>query len=489
MAPMIDGLSRPASAAALVGTFDRSRLSRISRAGLRLSDHKLILTAGDLYIAMLSVAGALLLWAVRDEGSVSALFLRQHAYWFAAVLPWMLLLTPTYHVSVVFSAKDTTKAVAKAAAIGLALYPLVYFMAPRELLPRLVVLYFFLIAGLLTIGWHLAYIRTFTRAANRRRVAIIGTGSAAQIIQVVLKRVARDMMVVAFVHIEDDEPPKTVDRLPVWAGADGLHELVEQHNVSEIVLATDTPIEGSVLRALVKCQEMGTDVVRMSTAYERLLQRIPINHLESDWVFTTLVDSMRLQDASRLAKRTVDVIGGLLGSLAFLVLLPLVGSLIWATAGRPILFKQLRIGRNDKPFQLIKFRTMTEDAERHGPQWTRADDRRVTAVGRFLRRTRLDEFPQFINVLQGHMSLVGPRPERPEFVSELEQTIPFYRTRLMVRPGLTGWAQVNYRYGDSVTDSAVKLEYDLYYIKHRSFVFDFLIALRTIKTIVTFSGR
>jgi lipopolysaccharide/colanic/teichoic acid biosynthesis glycosyltransferase len=244
-----------------------------------------------------------------------------------------------------------------------------------------------------------------------------------------------------------------------------------------------------MLQALVDCQETGAEVVRMSTIYERFLERIPIDHLEPDWVFTSLVDAMRFRDTSSLAKRAADIVGGLVGTVIFLLVIPIIGPAIWLTGGGPILFRQVRVGRDNKPFHLIKFRTMVAAAERDGPRWAGVKDGRVTPFGRILRRSRLDEIPQFLNVLKGDMSLVGPRPERPEFVEELSGLIPFYRARLMVRPGLTGWAQVNYRYGDSVADAAVKLEYDLYYIKHRSMLFDLLVGALTVKTVLMFSGR
>ena len=477
------------STALPTGDAESARLSRLRRSGLQLSEHRFILRMGDLLASATAVAIALWIWTVVSGDSFTVVFLREHARWFVAVVPWMLLLMPAYHVSVAFSVKATANTVARAAVAGAVLYPLVYFFAPRQVLPRLVVLYFLVVASALTLAWRLAYVHIFTRAQHRHRVAIVGAGRAGQAIAEVLRRVARHTVVVAFVDDDKTEPRGRVDGVPVFAGPEGLRRVVAEQSVSEIVLATRGKIKGPLFRALVDCQEAGADVVGMSTVYERLLQRIPINNLQSDWMFTSLVDAVRLHDASRLAKGTLDIIGGLVGTLIFLLAVPLLGPAIWLNTGRPVLFRQLRIGRGNEPFRLIKFRTMVQDAERDGPRWAGANDRRVTLLGRFLRRSRLDEIPQFLNVLKGDMSLVGPRPERPEFVAELEQTIPFYRTRLMVRPGLTGWAQVNYRYGDSVTDAALKLEYDLYYIKHRSLLFDLAILVRTVKTILTFRGR
>ena len=168
---------------------------------------------------------------------------------------------------------------------------------------------------------------------------------------------------------------------------------------------------------------------------------------------------------------------------------PVVAVAIWFESGGPIFYSQVRVGRGGTTFDVFKFRTMIRDAEGTGPaRWTAPNDPRVTRVGRFLRRTRLDELPQAINVLRGEMSLVGPRPERPEFVEFLERQVPFYRTRLIVKPGVTGWAQVNHPYGDSVEDARAKLEYDLYYIKHRSILFDLRIVLRTVGTVISFQG-
>ena len=188
-------------------------------------------------------------------------------------------------------------------------------------------------------------------------------------------------------------------------------------------------------------------------------------------------------------KRAVDVAAGCAGCAALLVLLPVVGPLVWLDVGRPVFYRQRRCGLAGRPFSLVKLRTMGDDAEPDGPRWASPDDRRASRFGRFLRRSRLDEMPQFWNVLRGEMSLVGPRPERPEFVDELARRIPGYRQRLLVRPGLTGWAQVNHPYGSSVEDALAKLEYDLYYVRHGSPWLDTVIAWRTARTMLTLAGR
>ena len=189
------------------------------------------------------------------------------------------------------------------------------------------------------------------------------------------------------------------------------------------------------------------------------------------------------------AKRACDIAAGCAGCLLLGVMLPVVGLAVWLDLGWPILHRQVRVGQGGRRFTMIKFRTMRAGAERGGPQWARADDPRASRLGRLLRRSHLDELPQFWNVLKGDMSLVGPRPERPEFVERLAAALPGYRWRLAVRPGLTGWAQVHYRYDASVQDAAEKLDRDLYYVAHRSLLLDLRIVARTVRQVLKLNGR
>jgi lipopolysaccharide/colanic/teichoic acid biosynthesis glycosyltransferase len=189
-------------------------------------------------------------------------------------------------------------------------------------------------------------------------------------------------------------------------------------------------------------------------------------------------------------KRVMDILGGFVGTMIFLVILPFVSVAILLETGLPIFYSQPRLGKGASVFRIYKFRTMRQDAEAEGKAMLATEnDPRVTRVGNFLRKTRLDEMPQFWNVLHGEMSLVGPRAERPELVADYQKQIPFYRARLLVKPGLTGWAQINYGYFATVKEMVVKLEYDLYYIKHRTLAMDFAIVLRTIGTVLRRTGR
>ena len=207
---------------------------------------------------------------------------------------------------------------------------------------------------------------------------------------------------------------------------------------------------------------------------KRLTQRVPVEHLESDWVIRSFVDQVRVSGMYELFKRLMDIVGGLVGSLIFLIIFPFSALAIVIESGFPIFYSQERLGKGGRIFKIYKFRSMKQNAEEDGEAKLAAvNDPRVTRVGNFLRRTRLDEMPQFISVLTGEMSLVGPRAERPELVAQFQKQIPFYRARLLVKPGLTGWAQINYGYVASVKETVVKLEYDLYYIKHRTLEYGF----------------
>jgi lipopolysaccharide/colanic/teichoic acid biosynthesis glycosyltransferase len=204
---------------------------------------------------------------------------------------------------------------------------------------------------------------------------------------------------------------------------------------------------------------------------------------------TSFIDRVRLDSGFLVAQRALDLAGGLAGLALLVLLLPWVALAIRLASTGPVFYRQVRAGPRGRTFRLLKFRTMIDGAEADGlARWASAGDARVTRVGRFLRRTRLDELPQIWNVLNGDMSLVGPRPERPELIALLEQKIPFYRARLLVKPGLTGWAQINYGYGRSVEDAQVKLQYDLYYIKHQSLWLELTILLRTVEVVLGMKG-
>jgi len=261
-------------------------------------------------------------------------------------------------------------------------------------------------------------------------------------------------------------------------GREMLRDVCRAQGVDEIVLPTGAAELEPVLVHALHCLPLGCRLRSEADFHEDLLSAVPVMHVPPEWMLAKGLDtSNHLAEA---VKRLTDI------ALALILLVAsapvhLLAILAIALQGDgPVFYRQVRVGRHGRPFSMLKLRSMRVDAEDGAAQWASLDDPRATTVGRVLRRTRLDELPQLVNILFGEMSFVGPRPERPEFVSELERTIPFYSWRHFVRPGLTGWAQINYPYGSTAEDARRKLEYDLFYIRHYSVLTDLSIALRTV---------
>ena len=270
-----------------------------------------------------------------------------------------------------------------------------------------------------------------------------------------------------------------------------LKSTVRTHYVSEIIVADDSnkSISLEQYEVLLQILESGIVIRQYSDVYEQITARLPLQQEDKE-LFKFFPFSRSNQNKLYLFfSRFFDVLFALIG-LSFLGLaLPvlMLFNLFWNRG--PMFYVQERVGKNGAPFQIYKLRSMIVNAEKDGAVFASTNDTRVTPFGRFLRKSRLDEIPQFINVLFGQMALIGPRPERPVFVDEIANTIPLYKTRHVVKPGLTGWAQVNYSYGESIEDSLMKLRYDLYYIKHRSMFLDLNIVLKTLNTVLFFKGQ
>jgi exopolysaccharide biosynthesis polyprenyl glycosylphosphotransferase len=344
---------------------------------------------------------------------------------------------------------------------------------------------------LLTALWRLIYIRIFTSPQFTRRASVVGGGTSGTALLEVINGIRPAPYNI--VGVLDDDPTKKNKKVAghrVLGSGRRLLDLIEDEGVSDVIVAIGGRMQDQTFAALLEAQEHGIEIIRMPIAYEELLDRVPVNYLEADWLVRSFVDVTRVNRFYQVGKRLVDILGGLVGVAILIVLTPIISLLILVDSGRPITFSQTRAGRGGKPYTIIKFRSMIVDAEKKGkPQLAREDDQRSTRVGRWLRKSRLDEWPQFINVLRGDMSLVGPRPERPELMKHFEKHIPFYRARLLEKPGITGWAQVNYGYYATLKEMSIKLEYDLYYIKRRGPLLDFVILLRTFGTIFGFRGR
>lgn len=461
---------------------------------VRPREQRTILIIGDLLVSVLALIGGLYFWGQRDAWlSFSLNFLRQRVETWFYFLPliWMVFLVELYDLHVAKNLRKTIIGIAIAALAGILFYSLIYLLSPVNSLPRLGIGAFLFLAALLTIFWRLVYIQVFTTQALLRRVLIIGAGKAADTII----QAFHDLRPQPFflVGLTDDDPKKIgekMDGFPILAGNDRLQEIIASEGINEIVISISGKMQGSTFQSILDAQESGVEVVPMPSMYEELLGRVPIHHLESDWLIRSFVDEARVGGFYEAGKRMLDILGGLVGLVICTIFTPFVALLILLESGWPVIYQQVRSGKGGKPFTIYKFRTMRKDAEKDGKvQLTQEKDTRITRIGNFLRRTHIDELPQFLNVLSGDISLVGPRSERPEWIEEFQKQIPFYRARLLVKPGITGWAQVNYSYYATVEEMAIKLEYDLYYIKHRNMMTDLLILLRTFTQVIAFRGR
>jgi len=414
-------------------------------------------------------------------------------FWFYLLpLVWLLLMVESYDPHTSASWRKTIRGIVAAPIVGILGYSLLFTinLDPNSL-PRIAVGVFLTLAFLFTLAWRAVYIRIYTTSGLMRRVAIVGAGKAGHSLADVYRRLSPPpFFILGFIDDDSRKQGKSYHGVPVLGTSTALLDLIDKHRVTDLVIAINGEIKGDTFQKVLDAQERGVEVTRMQILYEEMTGRVPIEHLESDWVIRSFVDQVRVSGVYELFKRVMDIAGGLAGLLIFIVIFPLTALAIVLESGFPIFYSQSRLGKGGKVFKIYKFRTMKQNAEADGEAKLAAQkDPRVTRVGNFLRSTRLDETPQFLSVLRGEMSLVGPRAERPELVAEFQKQIPFYRARLLVKPGLSGWAQINYGYVANVKETAVKLEYDLYYIKHRTLGMDFQIVLRTAGTVLRRTGR
>jgi sugar transferase (PEP-CTERM system associated) len=368
---------------------------------------------------------------------------------------------------------------------------LVYFLLPGLLLSRGV----FVISMVLLTGFVLltrkGLDKVWQLTAPAQRVAILGTGQLAlEVARELTRRGDLSMKVeglVSSASIASAETGSVVFGLPVLGSGMDMERIARQHGISRIIVALEDRRGVLPTRDLVKLRVQGIRVDDAPTALAALTGRISLRAVRPSWfVFS---DGFHRSKWTDVLKRAMDLAGGIIGLILSAPIMVLVSVAVRLDSKGPVIYRQTRVARKGELFEVLKFRSMRVDAENgSGAQWAVENDPRVTRVGRFLRDYRLDELPQFVNVIRGDMSFVGPRPERPEFVEELRNTIPYYDERHSVRPGLTGWAQVQYSYGSSVEDAFNKLEFDLFYLKNMSLGFDFAILFQTIRIVVRGRG-
>jgi exopolysaccharide biosynthesis polyprenyl glycosylphosphotransferase len=459
---------------------------------LRAPERRIVMFSGDLVVSILALVIALVLWSQSDFLNFSWEFLgtRIPLWFYLLPLLWLFLNLDLYDVRRAHRRRDTLGGILISTGLSVLLYLLVFFLSEPNSLPRRGVAIFIGAAALLMLIWRLIYISIFSQPAFLRRVLIVGAGKAgSRLAEVVAGLKPKPFLLVGLVDDDPDKLNLQIFGSPVLGNSTELEQIVAREQITDIVVAISGVMQPEMFSALLRCAEQSVDITTMPVMYEELLGRVPIFLLQSDWLLRTFLDQARSRGFYEPAKRLMDIAVSLIGMLGFLLTYPIIALAIFLETGTPILYCQERMGRNGKNYMMYKYRTMVKDAEKNGIQVTVANDQRITRVGQVLRKSHLDELPQFFNVLLGQMSMVGPRAERDELVQQLQEEVPFYRARLLVKPGLTGWAQVNFGYAATVEDTAIKLEYDLYYIKARSLVLDIIIIFRTIGNVLGLRGR
>ena len=356
---------------------------------------------------------------------------------------------------------------------------------------RLQILIFYVTVILALVLWRTFYVKFL--ASNRFVQNVVLVCDAGQVEELILGLENSDphYRIVAYVDSGSAHNDKKDYPFVQCLEKEDLVEYVNENNLFEIVVASqkNEDITVELYQKLLHLLENGTTIREYTHVYEYKTQRIPVHYITRDFYKFFPFNRSNNNQLYLLNIKIMEILISIVGLSFGLLIIPfvLIGNAI-GNRGK-LFYTQERVGKNGKIFQILKFRTMVNNAEKGGVVFSTSNDSRVTPFGKFMRKTRIDEIPQFVNILKGEMAVIGPRPERPFFVKEIAEIMPFYETRHVIRPGLTGWAQVNYSYGESMEDSLIKLQYDLYYIKHRSLFLDLNITLKTISTVLFYRGQ
>ncbi|MFM7348838.1 MAG: TIGR03013 family XrtA/PEP-CTERM system glycosyltransferase [Erythrobacter sp.] len=422
-------------------------------------------------------------WRTHQVGMAPTPFAdRAFALFGTASVIWLAMIAVgVYGPNALRSLRFAGARVLVAISLGIIALAVIDFVIPSDWFWRSTLLYTMGLAILVLIADRLLLNSFLGSSAFRRRVMVLGAGDRAQRLRELAERPETGFAIVAYIAMSDDN--RVVEEAIPRSAIHDLGRFVENLGVSEVVLALQERRNALPLNDLLRIKTKGVHVNDFSSFIERETGRVDLDTVNPSWlIFSDGFSSSRM--LSSATKRVFDIAASLILLTLTLPLIILFAGLVKLDSKGPAFFRQTRVGLYGETFTLIKLRSMRTDAEKDGAKWAEKNDPRVTRLGRFIRKVRIDELPQTWSVLKGEMSFVGPRPEVPSFVESLEEEIPFYGERHMVKPGITGWAQINYPYGASVEDSRCKLEYDLYYAKNYTPFLDLVILLQTLRVIL-----
>lgn len=454
---------------------------------MRKNRLKLGLAVGDYVVMVLALTLVLILRYGQEQ------FVERFVQHFAPFQPifavWIIVLyiTQMYNLTAPFNHRAFLSAMLVNGAIAtIYFYVLIDFIdiQPRRNLAFVIAAFY-----LLFYLWRYTFTNAYDRLNQPRAVAIVGWDKHAfELAELITKHQRQGYRVVAVVDTSNVEMPLGLrnSRIRILNSIAALENAIQSGFIVDALVVGDAWYQGATAE-LYRLLSHGVRFYQLTTFWEQFDESIPVYAARESWFLENFDHGAARSYA--VFKRVADVLAIIVGAPIYIPLGVITALMVALTSRGPVFFSQVRVGRNQRHYTIHKFRSMRQDAEKFGAQWAQDKDPRVTPVGRFLRATRLDEIPQVWNVLKGDMSIVGPRPERPVFVDELAKNIPHYNLRHLVRPGISGWAQVRYRYGSSEEDAAVKLMFDLYYVKNLTLVLDVKIVLKTILTVLTYRGR
>lgn len=454
---------------------------------IRLFKHYIphaVILLGLLDLALLFLAGELA-WQLRasqigtDPGPLSDRWLALAG---AAAVVWLAMISVgVYGPYALRSLRFAGARLLVAISLGVIALSFIDFLIGADAFWRSTLFYAMGMAILVLVLDRLVLIGFLGSSAFRRRVLVLGAGDRAQRLRELGERPESGFAIVAYIAMS--EPERVVEEAIPREAIHDLGRFVENLGASEVVLALQERRNSLPLKDLLRMKTKGVHVNDFSSFMERETGRVDLDTVNPSWlIFSDGFSSGRM--LSSAVKRVFDIVASLILLVATLPIILFFALLVKLDSKGPAFFKQERVGLYGETFELVKLRSMRIDAEKDGAKWAEENDPRITRIGRFIRKVRIDELPQAWNVLKGHMSFVGPRPEVPAFVESLEEEIPFYAERHMVKPGITGWAQINYPYGASTEDSRKKLEYDLYYAKNYTPFLDLVVLLQTVRVIL-----
>lgn len=449
---------------------------------------QLILLLGDILFLYLSLAEML---AIR-YGTVNDYFLvRMHVIPFTIVfLLWIAVfyIVGLYDLRVSKNTREFSEKLLRAMAANIFIAVFIFYFLPVfEITPRRNLFLEIALATPLLFLWRLYANHLFARRGGQNVLFFGVSGEIISLARYLLDNPQFGWRPALLMAAEGERPIAVELPLPLIPFNHSLAASIKQHDIDTIVVSQDIRNNKTIVRMFFEALPLKISFADFADFYESITGKIPVSLIGEVWFLENLTELRKT--AYGALKRCVDMLAAAFLGMVTLLIFPVIAALIKFDAPGPVLYRQKRVGEGGKIFEIVKFRSMVADAEAKGAKWADEDDPRVTRMGAFLRKSRLDELPQAWAVLKGDMSFVGPRPERPEFTETLKERIPFYAMRHLVKPGLTGWAQINFPYGASVEDAIEKLQYDLFYVKNRSLALDIGILFKTVLILLMQEGR